>query len=445
MSWIEEIHAREILDSRGNPTIEAEVSLVGGEVGRAAVPSGASTGEHEAVELRDEDKKRYGGKGVLKAVNNVNEIIAPEVNGMDALDQAELDGALIALDGTPNKSKLGANALLAVSLANARAAAAYLEVPLYKYLGGPNARTLPVPMMNIINGGAHADNNVDFQEFMIVPVGAESFSESLRIGAEIFHTLKAVLKQKGYATSVGDEGGFAPNLRSNEEAIETILEAIVQARYTAGKDCLLALDPAASEFFEDGSYVFKKSDQRRLSSDQMVEFWKGWVEKYPIISIEDGMAENDWNGWKVLTDKLGQRIQLVGDDLFVTNTEFLRQGIERGVANSILIKVNQIGTLTETLDCIELAKTSGRTAVISHRSGETEDPFIADLAVATNAGQIKTGSLSRTDRIAKYNQLLRIEEDLRGAARYPGRSAFYQLKSPVSNQANPQGKSAAKS
>jgi enolase len=445
MSWIEEIHAREILDSRGNPTIEAEVSLVGGEVGRAAVPSGASTGEHEAVELRDEDKKRYGGKGVLKAVNNVNEIIAPEVNGMDALDQAELDGALIALDGTPNKSKLGANALLAVSLANARAAAAYLEVPLYKYLGGPNARTLPVPMMNIINGGAHADNNVDFQEFMIVPVGAESFSESLRIGAEIFHTLKAVLKQKGYATSVGDEGGFAPNLRSNEEAIETILEAIVQARYTAGKDCLLALDPAASEFFEDGSYVFKKSDQRRLSSDQMVEFWKGWVEKYPIISIEDGMAENDWDGWKVLTDQLGHRVQLVGDDLFVTNTEFLRQGIERGVANSILIKVNQIGTLTETLDCIELAKTSGRTAVISHRSGETEDPFIADLAVATNAGQIKTGSLSRTDRIAKYNQLLRIEEDLRGAARYPGRSAFYQLKSPVSNQANPQGKSAAKS
>lgn len=445
MSWIEEIHAREILDSRGNPTIEAEVSLVGGEVGRAAVPSGASTGEHEAVELRDEDRKRYGGKGVLKAVNNVNEIIAPEVNGMDALDQAELDSALVALDGTPNKSKLGANALLAVSLANARAAAAYLEVPLYKYLGGPNARTLPVPMMNIINGGAHADNNVDFQEFMIVPVGAESFSESLRIGAEIFHTLKAVLKKKGYATSVGDEGGFAPNLRSNEEAIETILEAIVQARYTAGNDCLLALDPAASEFFEDGSYVFKKSDQRRLSSDQMVEFWKGWVEKYPIISIEDGMAENDWDGWKALTDQLGHRVQLVGDDLFVTNTEFLRQGIERGVANSILIKVNQIGTLTETLDCIELAKTSGRTAVISHRSGETEDPFIADLAVATNAGQIKTGSLSRTDRIAKYNQLLRIEEDLRGAARYPGRSAFYQLKSPVSNQANPQGKSAAKS
>ena len=424
MSWIEAVNAREILDSRGNPTIEAEVTLVGGEVGRAAVPSGASTGEHEAVELRDGDKKRYGGKGVLKAVHNVNEIIAPEMDGLDALDQAEVDSALIALDGTPTKSKLGANALLAVSMATARAAAAYLEVPLYKYLGGPNARTLPVPMMNIINGGAHADNNVDFQEFMIVPVGAETFSESLRIGAEIFHTLKAVLKKKGYATSVGDEGGFAPNLRSNEEAIETILEAIAQAGYAAGKDCLLALDPAASEFYDGKSYVFKKSNKRSLSSDQMVEFWKGWSESYPIISIEDGMAENDWIGWKTLTDELGQRVQLVGDDLFVTNTEFLRKGIDLGVANSILIKVNQIGTLTETLDCIELAKTNGRTAVISHRSGETEDPFIADLAVATNAGQIKTGSLSRTDRIAKYNQLLRIEEDLRGAARYPGRAAF---------------------
>jgi len=444
MSWIEEIHAREILDSRGNPTIEAEVTLIGGEVGRAAVPSGASTGEHEAVELRDGDKKRYGGKGVLKAVHNVNEIIAPEINGMDALDQAEIDSALIALDDTPTKKKLGANALLAVSMATARAAATYLEVPLYKYLGGPNARTLPVPMMNIINGGAHADNNVDFQEFMIVPVGAESFSESLRIGAEIFHTLKAVLKTKGYATSVGDEGGFAPNLRSNEEAIDTILEAIAQAGYAAGKDCLLALDPAASEFYEDGSYIFKKSDQRRLSSDQMVEFWKGWIEKYPsIISIEDGMAENDWDGWKTLTDELGQRVQLVGDDLFVTNTEFLRKGIELGVANSILIKVNQIGTLTETLDCIELARTHGRTAVISHRSGETEDPFIADLAVATNAGQIKTGSLSRTDRIAKYNQLLRIEEDLREIARYPGRSAFYQLKPTVSSNTSNQAREAA--
>jgi enolase len=427
MSWIESVIAREILDSRGNPTIEAEVTLVGGEVGRAAVPSGASTGEHEAVELRDGDKKRYGGKGVLKAVRNVNEIISPEMDGMDALDQAEVDHALISLDGTPTKSKLGANALLAVSMANARAAAAYLEVPLYKYLGGPNARTLPVPMMNIINGGAHADNNVDFQEFMIVPVGAKSFGESLRMGTEIFHTLKAVLKKKGYATSVGDEGGFAPNLRSNEEAIDTILEAIVQAGYGAGKDCLLALDPAASEFYDGKSYVFKKSDKRELSSDEMVAFWKGWTQTYPIISIEDGLAENDWSGWKTMTDELGAQVQLVGDDLFVTNTKFLRKGIELGVANSILIKVNQIGTLTETLDCIELAKTNGRTAVISHRSGETEDPFIADLAVATNAGQIKTGSLSRTDRIAKYNQLLRIEEDLRGAARYPGRAAFYQL------------------
>jgi len=438
MSWIEDIHAREILDSRGNPTIEAEVTLVGGEVGRAAVPSGASTGEHEAVELRDADKNRYGGKGVLKAVSNVNEIIAPEINGMDALDQAEIDAALIALDDTPTKKNLGANALLAVSMATARAAAAYLEVPLYKYLGGPNARTLPVPMMNILNGGAHADNNVDFQEFMIVPVGAESFSASLRIGTEIFHALKGVLKGKGYATSVGDEGGFAPNLGSNEEAIETILEAIVEAGYAPGKDCLLALDPAASEFYENGSYVFKKSDQRKLSSDQMVAFWKEWVEKYPIISIEDGMAEDDWDGWKTLTDELGRQVQLVGDDLFVTNTEFLRKGISLGVANSILIKVNQIGTLTETLDCIELARTHGRTAIISHRSGETEDPFIADLAVATNAGQIKTGSLSRSDRIAKYNQLLRIEEDLRGVARYPGRSAFCQLKPDGSNHASNQ-------
>jgi enolase len=443
MSWIEEIHAREILDSRGNPTVEAEVTLAGGEVGRAAVPSGASTGEHEAVELRDGDPKRYGGKGVLKAVGNVNETIAPEIEGMDSLDQAEIDSALINLDGTPTKSKLGANALLAVSLATARAAATFLEVPLYKYLGGPNARTLPVPMMNIINGGAHADNNVDFQEFMIVPLGAGSFSESLRMGAEIFHTLKTVLKKKGYTTSVGDEGGFAPNLRSNEEAIETILEAIAQAGYSAGKDCLLALDPAASEFYEGESYIFKKSDKRKLSSDQMAAFWSEWIEKYPIISIEDGMAENDWTGWKTLTDQVGDRVQLVGDDLFVTNTGFLRKGIELGVANSILIKVNQIGTLTETLECIELARTNGRTAVISHRSGETEDPFIADLAVGTNAGQIKTGSLSRTDRTAKYNQLLRIEEDLREAARYPGRSAFYQLKSAVAS--HPREVRAAKS
>ncbi len=435
MSWIESILAREILDSRGNPTIEAEVTLADGANGRAAVPSGASTGEHEAVELRDNDSKRYAGKGVLKAVANVNDIIGPEIAGLDALDQAEVDRTLIELDGTPTKAKLGANALLAVSLATARAAANYLEIPLYQYLGGPNARTLPVPMMNIINGGAHADNNVDFQEFMIVPVGAERFSESLRIGVEVFHSLKSVLKKKGYATSVGDEGGFAPNLRSNEEAIETILEAVTKAGYAPGKDCLLALDPAASEFYDGSSYVFKKSDKRKLSSDQMVEFWAAWADQYPIISIEDGMGENDWDGWKTLTDRLGSRVQLVGDDLFVTNTEFLRKGIARGVANSILIKVNQIGTLTETLDCIDLAKTNRRTAVISHRSGETEDPFIADLAVATNAGQIKTGSLSRTDRIAKYNQLLRIEEDLQSAARYPGRAAFYQLESLDQNDA----------
>ncbi|HKZ76913.1 MAG TPA: phosphopyruvate hydratase [Pyrinomonadaceae bacterium] len=435
MSWIEDVHAREILDSRGNPTVEAEVVMVEGDIGRAAVPSGASTGEHEAVELRDNDKKRYGGKGVLRAVRNVNEIIAPALRGLDALDQMEVDQTLINLDGTSTKSKLGANSLLAVSMATARAAANYLELPLYKYLGGPNAHTLPVPMMNIINGGAHADNNVDFQEFMIVPAGAESFHEALRLGAEVFHSLKSVLRKKSYATSVGDEGGFAPDLRSNEEAIETILEAIVQAGYTPGSDCLLALDPAASEFYDGRSYLFKKSDKRKLSSDQMVAFWQSWVEQYPIVSIEDGMAENDWAGWQTLTEALGRRVQLVGDDLFVTNTTFLRKGIERGVANSILIKVNQIGTLSETLDCIELAKANGRTAVISHRSGETEDPFIADLAVATNAGQIKTGSLSRTDRTAKYNQLLRIEEDLHGAARFPGRGAFTQL-TPVTNQAN---------
>src|SRR5882724_10057022 len=427
MSWIEHVTAREILDSRGNPTVEAEVTLVDGEVGRAAVPSGASTGAHEAVELRDGDKRRYLGKGVLKAVNNINDVIAPELEGLDALDQAEIDKTLISLDGTPTKAKLGANAILAVSLATARAAATSLELPLYRYLGGRRISKKNVPMMNIVNGGAHADNNVDFQEFMVVPVGAQRFSEALRMGAEIFHTLKSVLKKKGYATSVGDEGGFAPNLRSNEEAVETILEAIAKAGYTAGADCLLALDPAASEFYDGKSYEFKKSDKRRLSSSEMVAFWKRWCDEYPIVSIEDGMAENDWEGWKQLTDELGERVQLVGDDLFVTNTSFLRKGIELGVANSILIKVNQIGTLTETLDCIELAQKNGRTAVISHRSGETEDPFIADLAVATNAGQIKTGSLSRTDRTAKYNQLLRIEEDLRGAARYPGRKAFYQI------------------
>src|SRR5258706_3310813 len=426
MTQIDHIHAREILDSRGNPTVEADVILVDGAVGRAAVPSGASTGEHEAVELRDDDPKRFGGKVVLHAVKNVNEVIAPKLKGMSAFDQSKLDRVLIELDGTPNKSNLGANALLAVSMATARAAANHQKLPLYRYLGGAGANTLPVPMMNIINGGAHADNNVDFQEFMIVPVGADRFSEALRMGAEIFHTLKSVLKKKGYATSVGDEGGFAPNLKSNEEAIETIIEAIAQAGYEAGSDVLLALDPAASEFYDGGSYVFKKSDGRKLSSTEMISFWKGWADKYAIVSIEDGMAENDWDGWKAITDELGERVQLVGDDLFVTNTKFLQKGVDLGVANSILIKVNQIGTLTETLDCIELAKSNGRTAIVSHRSGETEDPFIADLSVATNAGQIKTGSLSRTDRIAKYNQLLRIEEDLGGAARFPGRSAFRQ-------------------
>jgi enolase len=424
MSKIEHIHAREILDSRGNPTVEAEVVLASGERGRAAVPSGASTGEHEAVELRDGDPKRYLGKGVLQAVRNVNEIIAGELKGKDALDQPAIDRRLIELDGTPNKSKLGANALLAVSMATARAAANNQQRPLYRYLGGASANTLPVPMMNIVNGGAHADNNVDFQEFMIVPVGADRFREALRMGAEIFHTLKSVLKKKGSATSVGDEGGFAPNLKSNEEAIETIIQAIVQAGYKAGADVLLALDPAASEFFDGTSYVFKKSDGRKLLPEEMKTFWVDWVEKYPIISIEDGMAENDWDGWKALTDEIGARVQLVGDDLFVTNTKFLQKGIDLGVANSILIKVNQIGTLTETLEGIELAKANGYTSVISHRSGETEDAFIADLAVATNAGQIKTGSLSRSDRIAKYNQLLRIEEELGSGARYPGRKAF---------------------
>jgi enolase len=427
MSVISNIVAREILDSRGNPTVECEVTLISGDTGRAAVPSGASTGEHEAVELRDGDKKRYMGKGVLRAVQNINDVIMNELEGLSAIDQTEVDMALIALDGSKNKSKLGANALLAVSLATARAASEYLDIPLYRYLGGVNARILPVPLMNIINGGAHADNNVDFQEFMIVPVGAYSFHDSLRIGAEIFHTLKSVLKKKGYATSVGDEGGFAPNLKSNEEAIETILEAINQAGYTAGREVMLALDPASSEFYDGKNYVFKKSDGRKLSSDEMAAYWKKWADQYPIISIEDGMAENDWDGWKTLTDEIGKRVQLVGDDLFVTNTAFLQKGIDKKVGNSILIKVNQIGTLTETMDCIELAKTHGRTSVISHRSGETEDTFIADLAVASGAGQIKTGSISRTDRIAKYNQLLRIEEDLGHSARYLGRSAFCQL------------------
>src|ERR1044072_1218135 len=424
MSQIDQMRGREIRDASGNPTVEAAVVLESGARGRAAVPSGASTGEHEAVELRDGDPKRFGGKGVLKAVANVNGLIARELKSMDAIDQGAIDARLLDLDNTPNKSNLGANALLAVSMATARAAANFRKLPLYRYLGGDNANTLPVPMMNIINGGAHADNNVDFQEFMIVPVGAEKFSEALRTGAEIFHTLKSVLKKKGYATSVGDEGGFAPNLKSNEEAIETILEAISQSGYEAGKDVLLALDPAASEFYDGSAYVFKKSDGRKLSSEEMISFWQDWASKYPIISIEDGMAENDWDGWKALTDAIGSKTQLVGDDLFVTNTKFLQKGIDLGVANSILIKVNQIGTLTETLECIELAKSSGRTAVISHRSGETEDSLIADLAVARNAGQIKTGSLSRSDRMAKYNQLLRIEEELGAAARYQGRGVF---------------------
>jgi enolase len=428
MSFIERVWAREILDSRGNPTIEAEVILEDGTAGRAAVPSGASTGENEAVELRDGDDLRYLGKGVQKAVENVNEAINRELEGVDALDQTLVDETMIGLDGTATKSNLGANAILAVSLANARAAATVLELPLYRYIGGTNAKTLPVPMMNILNGGAHADNNVDFQEFMVMPVGAESFSDALRMGAEIFHNLKSVLKSRGLSTGVGDEGGFAPNLKSNEEAIETILEAIDKAGYKAGDNVMLALDPAASEFYKDGKYIFKKSDKRELSSEEMAAFWTDWSNRYPIISIEDGMAENDWDGWKALTNSIGHRVQLVGDDLFVTNVRFLQRGIDERAANSILIKVNQIGTLTETLDAIELARTNNMTAVISHRSGETEDTFIADLAVATNAGQIKTGSLCRSDRIAKYNQLLRIEEDLGDSARYPGRKAFYQIK-----------------
>jgi len=427
MSLIEQVWAREIMDSRGNPTIEAEVVLEDGTIGRAAVPSGASTGENEAMELRDGDNLRYLGKGVRTAVENVNEKISVEIEGLDCLDQTLIDETMLGLDGTSNKSNLGANAILAVSLANARAAAAIMAIPLYRYIGGANAKTLPVPMMNILNGGAHADNNVDFQEFMVMPVGAVSFSEALRCGSEIFHNLKSVLKSRGYSTGVGDEGGFAPNLSSNEEAIETILEAIEKAGYTAGDNVMLALDPAASEFYRDGKYVFKKSDNRELSSEEMAAFWTDWCDKYPIISIEDGMAEDDWDGWIALTDGIGDRVQLVGDDLFVTNVKFLQRGIDEGATNSILIKVNQIGTLTETLDAIELARTNNMTAVISHRSGETEDTFIADLAVATNAGQIKTGSLCRSDRIAKYNQLLRIEEDLGESARYPGRKAFYQL------------------
>ncbi len=417
---IKKVKGREILDSRGNPTVEVDVVLSDGTFGRAAVPSGASTGEHEALELRDGDKARYMGKGVLKAVANVDDLIAPEVKGMDAFKQKELDNAMIALDGTPTKAKLGANAILGVSLAVARAAANSKGVPLYKYLGGSKAVTLPVPLMNIINGGLHADNSLDLQEFMIAPVGAPNFHEALRMGSETFHNLKSVLKKRGDSTAVGDEGGFAPNLKSNEEALELIVQAITAAGYKPGKDISIALDPASSSFFKDGKYVFKAEAAK--SAEEMIDMYAGWIKKYPIVSIEDGLAENDWAGWKKMTDVLGAKTQLVGDDLFVTNVKFLRKGIDQGCANSILIKVNQIGSLTETLDTIALALKNGYTAVISHRSGETEDTTIADLAVATNVGQIKTGSLCRSERIAKYNQLLRIEEELGGKAVYGGRT-----------------------
>jgi enolase len=426
MTGIEHILGREILDSRGNPTVEAEVILESGALGRAAVPSGASTGEHEALELRDGDPSRYAGKGVLKAVDNINEVLDPELEGMDASDQRELDNAMLALDGTPTKSKLGANAMLAVSMAAARAVADHLGIQLYQYLGGFTAGLLPVPMMNILNGGAHADNNVDFQEFMVMPVGAGSFSEALRWGVETFHVLKGVLKKRGYNTAVGDEGGFAPSLKSNTEAIEVILEAITQAGYKPGEQIAMALDPAASEFYNSTKkkYVFKKSDKSEHSSEDMVKFWADWVRQYPIVSLEDAFAEDDWEGWKLQTAELGSKVQLVGDDIFVTNIEIFQRGIEAGIANSILIKLNQIGTVSETLDAINLARQNGYTTVISHRSGETEDSFIADFAVATGAGQIKTGSASRSDRIAKYNQLLRIEEELGPAARFLGLKAL---------------------
>jgi enolase len=424
MPAITSIHAREILDSRGNPTLEAEVILETGAAGRAAVPSGASTGEHEAVELRDGDADRFLGKGVTRAVDNVLEIIAPELVGLDALDQVGLDHALVELDGTNNKSKLGANATLGVSLAAARAAALEVGLPLYRYLGGPYATLMPVPLMNILNGGAHAANNVDFQEFMVAPVGFESFPEALRAGVEIFHHLKKVLSSRGLATAVGDEGGFAPDLKSNEEAIELILEAIEKAGYSAGEEIVIALDPAASEFFRDGAYVFHKSTNERRSPSEMVDFWKDWAGRYPIVSIEDGLAENDWDGWEQLTAAIGDDIQLVGDDLFVTNVEHLSKGISQGAGNAILIKVNQIGTLTETLDAIEMARRHGYRFIISHRSGETEDAFIADLSVATRSGQIKTGSACRSDRVAKYNQLLRIAEHLGDGAEFPGIDAF---------------------
>jgi enolase len=425
MTEIAAIHAREVLDSRGNPTVEAEVVLESGVLGRAIVPSGASTGEHEAVELRDGDKSHYLGKGVLKAVENVESVIAPELTGMDASNQRLLDATMISLDGTQNKGRLGANAILAVSMAAARASASELKIPLYRYLGGANASVLPTPMMNILNGGAHADNNVDFQEFMVMPVGAERFSDALRWGVEVFHTLKGVLKKKGYNTAVGDEGGFAPSLKSNTEAIEVILEAIQLAGYKPGEEVAIALDPASSEFFDadKNKYVFKKSDKSEKTSEEMVAFYADWVRQYPIVSLEDGLAENDWEGWKTLTRELGQKIQLVGDDLFVTNTELLQKGIEEGAGNSILIKLNQIGTVSETFEAIELGRRYGYTSVISHRSGESEDTFIADFAVATGAGQIKTGSASRTDRIAKYNQLLRIEEELGQTAEFLGLEA----------------------
>lgn len=426
MAFILDVRAREVLDSRGNPTVEVEVITDNQIVGRAIVPSGASTGVHEAVELRDNDKKRYLGKGTLKAVKNVNEIIAPEICDFLVTDQTAIDNKLIELDGTKNKSKLGANAILAVSMAVARAAAKELNLPLYRYIGGVNAKTLPVPMMNILNGGEHADNNVDIQEFMVMPVGAKNFKEALRMGTEIFHNLKSVLKEKGYSTSVGDEGGFAPNLNSNEEALQTIIKAIEKAGYIAGKDVFLALDVASSEMYEQGKYNFK-GENKVFTSEELVKYYEDLVEKYPIISIEDGLAEDDWNGWELLTKKLKNKIQLVGDDLFVTNHERLKMGIEKKVANSILIKLNQIGTITETLDAIEMAKTHGYTCVISHRSGESEDTTIADLAVAVNAGQIKTGSASRTDRICKYNQLLRIEDNLQEDAKFLGIKAFYNL------------------
>ncbi|MDP5275840.1 phosphopyruvate hydratase [Chengkuizengella axinellae] len=427
MTIISDLYAREVLDSRGNPTVEVEVYLESGALGTAIVPSGASTGAYEAVELRDGDKSRYLGKGVTKAVDNVNEIIAPELIGWDALDQLGIDKKMIALDGTPNKAKLGANAILAVSMAVARASALALDLPLYAYLGGFNAKTLPVPMMNIVNGGEHADNNVDIQEFMVLPVGAPTFKEALRTGAEIFHALKKVLKDKGLNTAVGDEGGFAPNLGSNEEAITTIISAIEAAGYKAGEDVMIGMDIASTEFYRDGKYELS-GEGKSFTSEEFVDYLAGLVEKYPIISIEDGLAEDDWDGWKLLTEKIGNKVQLVGDDLFVTNTERLSTGIEKSIGNSILVKVNQIGTLTETFDAIEMAKRAGYTAVISHRSGESEDTTIADIAVATNAGQIKTGAPSRTDRVAKYNQLLRIEDELANIAIYGGKEAFYNLK-----------------